>query len=46
MEKQNGYTSISEDIKCSLDCWECPYFLRFDICGYEISWSLNKEECV
>jgi len=46
MEKQNGYTPISEDTKCIGDCFECPYLLRFDICRYEVSWTLNREEWV
>jgi len=46
MKKQDGYTPISEDTKCSGDCFVCPYFLGFDICGYEVSSTLNKEECV
>jgi len=46
MEKQNGYTPTPEDIQCIGDRMECPYFLRFDICGYEVSWTLNREECV
>jgi len=46
MEKKNGYNTISEDTICSGDCFECPYFLRFDICGYEVSYNMNREECV
>ena len=46
MKKQDGYNQIPEDTKCSGDCLECPFFLRFDICGYEVSTTLIKEECV
>jgi len=46
MEMKNGYTPISVDIQCSGDCLECPYFFRFDICGYEDSATLNREEYV
>jgi len=46
MKKQDGYTPIPEDTKCSGDCFECPYFLRLDICGYEVSSTLSREECV
>ena len=46
MEKKNGYNPISEDIQCSDDCFECPYFLRLDICGYEVSSTLSREEYV
>jgi hypothetical protein len=43
MKKQDGYTPIPEDTKCSGDYFECPYFLRFNICGYEVSSTLNRE---
>ena len=25
----------AEDIRCIDDCTECPFFFRFDVCGYE-----------
>jgi len=28
MKKQDGYTPIPEDTKCSGDCFECPYFFK------------------
>ena len=42
---KHGYTPESalapEDIDClAIDCCECPFFLRIDICGYEVATNL------
>ena len=29
-----------EDRPCTGDCWECPNFLRIDVCGYEVATNL------
>jgi len=46
MSKPYAYEPRTEEVHCILNCWECPYFLRLDICGYEVSYTSNREECV
>jgi hypothetical protein len=50
MEKQNGFTPeprlTPEDICGKVDCFECPFFLRLDICGYEVASELYFREGV
>ena len=49
MEKLKGYKPeprlTPEDIDClTIDCCECPFFLRLDICGYEVASELYLRE--
>jgi len=46
MNKPYAYEPRTEEVQCIHNCLECPYFLRLDICGYEVSSTLNREECV
>jgi hypothetical protein len=40
--RDNSLPSI-EDILCTDDCWDCPYFSRLDICGYAYAAELISE---
>jgi len=45
MSKPFAFELRTKEVHCINNCLECPYFLRLDICGYESSSALNREEC-
>jgi len=39
-EYESGHMPTPKDICDTVDCSECPFFLRIDICGYETATNL------